>query len=690
MDGIVRSFDIYDENKATKRRYPSGTSAKDVNLDLDGGHYDPKRYRPNAAAEVIWYKNFFAQFDPFQDFRGKPGREVAWKVSTLFVPALKWMRTYDKGNLKYDVLAGLTVGVMIVPQGMAYALIAGLEPVYGLYASLVPVFMYSLFGTSRQIAIGPVALVSLLTHSALHKYDADTPELYARYAFTLSFMVGIFQIVLGVLRLGFIVNLLSHAVISGFTSAAAVLIGLSQLRYMLGFKIPSTETLIDTVDGLVHGIGKFHWQTFVMSMAWFGTLLTFKHLARKHKRLAFLKAIGPITVCVVATVVMFLGKFHEDGIWIVGYVPEGLPKVGSDFVWGSVNDMLPKALIISFVGFVESISIGKALANKNRYELDTNMELFGVGIANFVGSFCQSYSVTGSFSRSAVNNDTGAKTGLAGMVTALVVLLTLVVLTPLIEFLPKNALAAVVMNSVTGLIDIPEFLFLLRTHRRDLICWSCSFLGTLLLGVEIGILIAVAVSLVFVIYATARPHTALLGLLPGTYVYRSVLQYPEATVEPGIPIIRIDAPLYFANVSFVKEKIKEYEQLTQKDSDGQPIRFVILDMGPVLSVDSTGIHALKQMLVDYDDRGVKLCISNPNADVVGTLDRAGVIDTIGREWMFFRVHEAVAACRQAMDIESANGACSNGGAAEGTPSKGPNKPPRPPGGNGVRSRTNTQ
>jgi len=547
--------------------------------------------------------------------------------------------------LQTDLLAGATVGVMIIPQSMAYAMIAGLPPVVGLYSSFVPIIIYALYGSSRQLAIGPVALMSLLTYSGLSKFASNEtePERYLQLAITLAFLVGVFQVLLGALRLGFIINLLSHAIISGFTSAAAVLIGLSQLKHILGYAIPNTETLIHTVEGIIHGAPNFNWQSCVMGLSLLATLLTMRRVAQKKKRLAFLKPAAPLIISTVSTMLVYFFDLEQYGIKIVGSVPSGLPRASAVFAWEDAGRMITTALMASFVGFVESISIAKALAAKNGYDLDVNMELFGVGLANLVGSFFTIYPVTGSFSRSAVNNDTGAKTGLAGVVTAIMVLFTLLFLMPLMHYLPMTVLAAIVMTSVAGLIDTREFSFLMRVHKKDLALWIMAFVGTLLLGVELGIALSVAVSLAFVIHETARPHTAILGLLPGTKVYRSVLQYHQAQTVPGITVLRIDAPLYFANIAFVKDCMRDV--VTKGEV---PIRFVILEMGPIISVDSTGVHAVMDVISDYKEKGVKLCLSNPNGEVMRTFERAGIVDRIGKEWIFFRVHEAVSECKRQM------------------------------------------
>ena len=645
MDAVVRNYGE-DPGGGGERGAPDGFA-----------------YRPAATQEPLGLLQC-RDLHPLPGWAEQRMGERAWRLLEVLLPCVQWLAVYEKGMLQTDVLAGATVGVMVIPQSMAYAVIAGLPPVVGLYCAFVPIFIYALYGSSRQLAIGPVALMSLLTSSGLSKFaDPEAePARYLQLAATLAFLAGVFQVLLGGLRMGFIINLLSHAIISGFTSAAAVLIGLSQLKHILGYSIPHTETLIHTVEGVVHGAPNFHWPSCVMGLSLLGTLLGMRHAARKYKRLAFLKPAAPVIISVVAAVLVYALDLERHGIKIVGTVLRGLPAASANFVWEDVGGMVTTALMVSFVGFVESISIARALAAKNDYELDVNKELFGVGLANLVGSFFSIYPVTGSFSRSAVNNDTGAKSGLAGAVTGVMVLFTLLFLTPLVYFLPMTVLAAIVMTSVASLVDTREFKFLRLVHKKDLLPWIMAFVGTLLLGVELGIALSVCVSHAFVIHETARPHTAILGQLPGTKVFCSVTQYVQAQTVPGITVLRIDAPLYFANVAFVKDRMREVEH---SKGQGVRVRFVIMEMGPITSVDSTGVHTVMDMISEYEEKGVKLCLSNPNGDVMRTFERAGIVDRIGKEWIFFRVHEAVAECKRHMAELGELGGVEQGGLERG-------------------------
>ncbi|KAK3287873.1 hypothetical protein CYMTET_4637 [Cymbomonas tetramitiformis] len=596
-------------------------------------------------------------FDIFSECRGKDPKDVFYRILETCVPATKWLRTYDhKAYLQDDLIAGLTVGIMIVPQSMAYALIAGLPTQYGLYSSIIPIYIYALFGSSRQLAVGPVALVSLLVEAGLRNLgvDEDDEEEYAAYAHTLAFLCGMFQIFLGIFRLGFIIDFLSHAVVSGFTSGAAVTIGLSQLKYLVGYKIEKSSSIYDTLSSAIKGIDDFQVGTFIMGSIWITMLLTFKHLGKTYPKLKMLRALGPLIVVVLSTMIVGFTRWNEQGMEVVGTIPSGFPPFTNDHKWDKTGEVLGTAVTISFVGFMESIAIAKSLAAKHKYELDSNMELSGIGLSNAIGSFFGGYPITGSFSRSAVNNETGAKSGVAALVTASMVVFALLLLTEAMYFLPKNALAAIVMSAVLGLIDTDEVAFLWKVSKKDLSTWVISFLGVLFLGVELGIAIAVSLSLVLVIYESARPHTAELGKLPNTTVYRNIRQYEDAATVEGMIILRIDAPIYFANTSYVKEKLRQYEMMaSMKPSStnnlrGQELRFVILEMSPVTSIDSTGLHALKDIVSEYKLRGIGFVLANPNRKVLEALEQAGIMDKIGFNHIFLNVHFAVEACRKSM------------------------------------------
>ncbi|XP_031254266.1 sulfate transporter 4.1, chloroplastic-like isoform X2 [Pistacia vera] len=536
----------------------------------------------------------------------------------------------------------------VLAVAMSYAKLAGLEAIYGLYSGFVPIFVYAIFGSSRQLAIGPVALVSLLVSNVLAGIADSSDELYTELAILLALMVGVCECIMGLLRLGWLLRFISHAVISGFTTASAIVIALSQAKYFLGYSIVRSSKIVPLIKSIIAGADKFSWPPFVMGSIILAILLIMKHLGKTRKYLRFLRAAGPLTAVVLGTT--FVKIYHPSSISLVGEIPQGLPKFSVPKEFGYITSLIPTALLITGVAILESVGIAKALAAKNGYELDSNQELFGLGVANIMGSFFSAYPTTGSFSRSAVNHESGAKTGLSGIITGIIMGCALLFLTRLFEYIPQCALAAIVISAVMGLVDYEEAIFLWGVDKRDFLLWTITSVTTLFLGIEIGVLVGVGASLAFVIHESANPHIAVLGRLPGTTVYRNIQQYPEAYTYHGIVIVRVDAPIYFANTSYIKDRLREYELEVDKSSRRGPeverIYFVILEMAPVTYIDSSAAQALKELHQEYKARDIQIAISNPNREVLMTLSKSGLVDLIGKEWYFVRVHDAVQVCLQ--------------------------------------------
>ncbi|KAI8539905.1 hypothetical protein RHMOL_Rhmol09G0219100 [Rhododendron molle] len=586
-------------------------------------------------------------------WRAKLNRMTWTEWIELFLPCYRWIRAYKwKDYFQLDFMAGVTVGIMLVPQSMSYAKLAGLPAIYGLYSGFVPIFVYAIFGSSRQLAIGPVALVSLLVSNALGKIVDSSDDLYIELAILLALMVGIMECIMGLLRLGWIIRFISHSVISGFTTASAIVIALSQAKYFLGYDIVRSSEIIPLIKSIISGADEFSWPPFVMGSIVLAILLVMKHLGKSRKYLRFLRAAGPLTAVVLSTI--FVKIFNPSSITLVGDIPQGLPKFSIPKAFAYVESLIPTAILITSVAILESVGIAKALAAKNGYELDSNQELFGLGVANICGSFFSSYPTTGSFSRSAVNNESGAKTGLTGVVMGIIMACALLFLTPLFEYIPQCALAAIVVSAVIGLVDYDKAIFLWRVDKKDFLLWTITFATTLFLGIEIGVLVGVGVSLGFVIHESANPHVAVLGRLPGTTIYRNVQQYPEAYTYNGIVIVRIDAPIYFANTSYIKDRLREFElevdNSTKRGPDVERVYFVIIEMAPVTYIDSSAAQALKELHQEYKSRDIQTAIANPNREVLLTLARSGVVELIGKEWFFVRVHDAVQVCLQHVQI----------------------------------------
>ncbi|WP_367391431.1 SulP family inorganic anion transporter [Lewinella sp. LCG006] len=547
-----------------------------------------------------------------------------------FIPSLSWLKNYSKDQLKGDLSAGLTVGVMLIPQGMAYAMIAGLPPIYGLYASTLPLIIYALLGTSRQLAVGPVAMVSLLTAAGIGVLAEGGTEAYIAMAITLAFLVGIIQFLLGIFRLGFLVNFLSHPVISGFTSAAALIIGLSQLKHLLGVSLERSHYVHEIILEALGQLGSINWATFSIGI---GGIVLIMGVKKINKAIP-----GPLLAVLFGILAVWGLGLVDQGVKIVGTVPEGLPSLGlPDFNLTTIQSLLPIALAISLVSFMESIAVAKAIQAKHKnYKVLPNQELIALGLSNVGGSFIQAYPVTGGFSRTAVNDQAGAKTGMASIISALLIVTTLLFLTPLFYYLPNAILASVIMVAVFGLIDYKEAIHLWRADRSDFWMLIITFIATLSLGIEQGIGVGVILSLAMIIFETTRPHIAQLGKVPGTHFYRNRERFGQVEIRKDLLIVRFDAQLYFANLNVFRERIDEWMA-----AKGPGLEALIINAESINTLDSSALHLLEDLLEDLKARNCQLLFTGVKGPVRDALVKGHLVAKIGEDNFFMSVQEAV-------------------------------------------------
>ena len=544
------------------------------------------------------------------------------------IPAIAWLKNYDKKNLLPDFMAGLVVAVMLVPQAMAYALLAGLPPVMGLYAATIPIIIYALFGSSRQLAVGPSAIIAILTLSAVSAASGENLSEYATLAVLLALMVGLIQSSLGFLRAGFITNFLSHAVISGFTSAAAIVIALSQLKHILGVKLEHTHSTIGFFAELSKHINESNLITAIIGIAGIALLLTFKKLMPKFP--------AAILVVIGSSLAVYFLQLNTMGVKIVADVPQGLPHFVLPIInLNSVKALLPAAFTIAFISFMESIAVASTFAAKDKYKLDANKELIGLGLANIFGAFFQAFPVAGGFGRSAVNYQAGAKTQLAALITAVLIIATLLFMTPLFYYLPNSALAAIVVVAVIGLIDFHELKHLWKLRRADAYSLLVAFFATLFIGVEQGIIIGVIFSLLTFIWRSAYPHTAELGLLESNNVFRNVNRYPEVKTHPDIFISRIDASLYFANMAFIEKCLNDVI------AERPEIKHIILDFSAVNDIDAVALCSLEDRINDYAHNSITVYIAGMKGPVRDMVKKAGWLDKYGNNIQYLNVQQAL-------------------------------------------------
>ena len=547
-----------------------------------------------------------------------------------FIPILQWLPNYQSRDLKGDLSAGLTVGVMLIPQGMAYAMLAGMPPIYGLYASIIPLILYAIFGTSRQLSVAPGAMIALLVSSGVGALAQPSTTEYIGLAILLTLMVGLLQLALGVFRLGFLVNYLSHPVISGFTSAAALLIGVTQLKHLMGVDIARSTYIHKVVGDAVNMAGETNIPSLIIGVS---AIVIILFLKRINKVIP-----GPLIVLILGILVTYFLGLAEDGMKIVGHVPAGFPTPEVPTIdFDAAGDLFPIAMTISLIAFMQSFAVAKAIqARHKNYEINANQELIGLGIANIGGAFFKTFPVTGGLSRSAVNNQSGARTGLSSVISALFVALTLLFLTPLFYFLPKAILASIIMVAVFGLVDWKEAVHLWKTDKVDFTMMMTTFAATLAFGIELGIGMGVALSLGVVIYRSSYPHIAVLGKLPGTSYYRNLNRFEEAENRPDILVIRFDAQMYFANASYFRDKLNHLVK-----EKGETLRLVVINAESMNFMDSTAVHTLQDVIKDLKEKQITLYMAGVIGPVRDILYRSHLLDELGSGSQYMHVHEAI-------------------------------------------------
>lgn len=544
----------------------------------------------------------------------------AWRQALPSLPLLEWGRRYDRETLMGDGVAALIVTIMLIPQSLAYALLAGLPPEVGLYASVAPLLLYAVFGSSRVLAVGPVAVVSLMTAATVGEHAAAGTAAYWQVAITLAFLSGAMLLAMGLLRLGFIANFLSHPVISGFITASGLLIAASQVKTLMGVKAEG-HNFVDLLAALARQASNTHWLTLTV-----GVLATaFLFWVRKGLKPLLMRwgigpkvadiitKAGPVAAIAVTTSLAWGLGWRAQGMKIVGAIPQGLPPLTLP-TWDAAlwRELAVPALLISVVGFVESVSVGQTLAAKRRQRIEPDQELVALGASNLGAAFTGGFPVTGGFARSVVNFDAGAQTPAAGVFTAVGILLATLLLTPALYFLPQATLAATIIVAVLSLVD---FGILKRTwfySKPDFVAVAATLLATLAVGVETGLLVGVGVSLALHLWRTSRPHIATVGLVAGTEHFRNVLRHP-VRVSPALLSLRVDESLYFANARSLEDRVNDA-------AAAQPaLRHVVLQCSAINNIDASALESLETIEHRLRDAGIALHLSEVKGPVMDRL-----------------------------------------------------------------------
>lgn len=635
----------------------------------------PHTFKEEAGEALLPVRDLLVNDDdPFRKYRGaSPAAKIKLLLFDVF-PILSWLSTYKREYIIRDVIAGLTIASLAVPQDIGYASLAHLPAVNGLYSSFVPPLMYAALGTSRHVAIGPVAVVSLLLGTLLKdQYDpVKQKSLYYDLAITSTFFAGVIQLAMGLLRLGFIIDFLSHAVIVGFMGGAAVTIGLSQLKAALGYKTFTTKTdIVSVFNSVANNTEQFQYRAFLIFIFFLLFLYVLKMLTFNIKKgrvgrfLFFLNATGPLICVIIATACVYGTRADKHGVKVVGHIKRGLNPSSLKHLHFSGHDGigtkgLKIGIVAGLIALTESIAIARTFAALKGYHIDGNQEMIALGSGNLIGSLTSCYVSTGSFSRSAVNYAAGAETAMTQIVMAIVLLLTLVAITPLFKYLPSAVLSSIIISAVTTLVNLPAAYRVWKTDKLDFIALLGAFFGVVFVSIEIGLLIAVCISALKVLVTVARPHLAVLGNIAGTTIWRSLKQYPDAVSSPGVLVARVDSNIYFANANFIRERVFKWAVRWQQETGvnakgGVQSHYVVLELTPVHDIDTTGIHAFEELLRMLHENNIQLALSNPSRQVLWRLQTSGFLEEIGSEWLFVSVHEAVRVCERLAGERHENG-----------------------------------
>ena len=547
-----------------------------------------------------------------------------------FIPILNWLPDYKSEYLKDDFIAGVTVAVLLIPQGMAYALIAGLPPIYGLYAALTPQIIYAFLGTSRQLAVGPVAMDSLLVAAGLGALSIVDSNQYIQMAILLALTIGAIQFLLGLLKMGFIVNFLSKPVISGFTSAAAIIICINQLKHILGISISQSNKIHIFTSALMQSETPINLHSLIIGIVSIILLILIKGWSSKI----------PSALVVVVIGICWVTFTHQiqPSVAIVGNIPDGLPNFSfPPLKWEIIKELIPISLTIALVAFMEAISIAKSIQEKHKtYEINPNQELLALGTSNMIGSFFQSYPTTGGFSRTAVNNEAGAKTGVAALISALIVAIILTFFTDWFYYLPKSVLGAIIIVAVIKLIDYKYAIRLYKIRKDEFLVLLFTFIATLFIGITEGILFGIIFSFLLLVYRTSKPHYAFLGRIGSTNYFKNIKRFPdEVVLRDDLIILRFDAQLFFGNIHFFKKLV--FDSLNKNP---KKVKGFIINARSMNYIDSTAIEQLIDIIEKIQEKGIRVMLVGATGPTRDSVIKSKLINVVKKGNLFITSGDA--------------------------------------------------
>ncbi|XP_058104677.1 probable sulfate transporter 3.5 [Magnolia sinica] len=598
-------------------------------------------------------KETFFPDDPFRQFKNDPPATKALGFFKYYIPIVEWAPKYSLSLFKFDLLSGITIASLAIPQGISYAKLADVPPIIGLYSSFVPPIIYALFGSSKHLAVGTVAACSLLLNSSVGAVASPTeePTLYLHLIFTATFFTGIVQTIMGLFRLGIVVDFLSHSTILGFMAGTATIVCLQQLKGILGLTHFTTKTDVVSVLHAVFSLrNEWRWQCAVVGIAILAFLLGTRQVRKRCPKLFWVSAVGPLLVVVLGCLLAFLLHADKHGFQIVGPLKKGInpPSIKLlNFDSRYIAAVVKAGTITGILALAEGIAIGRSFAAIKNYNIDGNKEMIAFGLMNLVGSLTSCYLTTGPFSKSAVNSDAGCKTQMSNVVMAICMMLILLFLAPLFSYTPQVALSAIIMAAMLGLIEYKEAYHLFKVDKFDFIICMAAFFGVAFMSMDTGLMISVGISLLRALLYMARPGICKLGNLPNTRIYRDMEQYPGGKGVPGMLILQLGSHIYFANAGYVRERVTRWiyeEQDLIRTLNVEDLQYVILDISGIETIDTTGIEMLEELRVGIEKKGIKVVLVNPRMELVEKFAVSNLLDTVGKEMIYLTVPEAVAAC----------------------------------------------
>ncbi|AEE75760.1 sulfate transporter [Arabidopsis thaliana] len=636
-------------NRVEDMASPNNGTAGETVVEIHSVCLPPKKTAFQKLKKRVG--DVFFPDDPLQRFRNQTWRNrVILGLQSLF-PIFTWGSQYDLKLLRSDVISGLTIASLAIPQGISYAKLANLPPIVGLYSSFVPPLIYAVLGSSRHLAVGPVSIASLVMGSMLSESVSPTQDsiLYLKLAFTSTFFAGVFQASLGLLRLGFMIDFLSKATLIGFTAGAAVIVSLQQLKGLLGIvHFTGKMQIVPVMSSVFNHRSEWSWETIVMGIGFLSILLTTRHISMRKPKLFWISAASPLASVIISTLLVYLIRSKTHAISFIGHLPKGLNPPSLNMLYFSGAHLalaIKTGIITGILSLTEGIAVGRTFASLKNYQVNGNKEMMAIGFMNMAGSCTSCYVTTGSFSRSAVNYNAGAKTAVSNIVMASAVLVTLLFLMPLFYYTPNVILAAIILTAVIGLIDYQAAYKLWKVDKFDFFTCLCSFFGVLFVSVPLGLAIAVAVSVIKILLHVTRPNTSEFGNIPGTQIYQSLGRYREASRIPGFLILAIESPIYFANSTYLQDRILRWareEENRIKENNGTTLKCIILDMTAVSAIDTSGLEAVFELRRRLEKQSLQLVLVNPVGTVMEKLHKSKIIEALGLSGLYLTVGEAVA------------------------------------------------